>query len=259
VRVSHARLVDDVLPYMPFGWHEVDAMGMKQTFSLIAPRRRALSGEASTYRLFDQNAEIKQTPMLRDALEELGSRMQIYVAEMAEERVFLHAGVVGWKEQAIVLPGRSYAGKTTLVRELVRAGATYYSDEYAVLDREGFVHPFARPLGIRVNGLNQEKHHVETLGGRAGTDLAPVGLVVLTQYRARARWRPERLSRGQALLEVLNHAIPARRRPATVMETLERVVACALVVRSPRGEGRTIVPRILSLMEDYGDPSGTVS
>ena len=46
----------------------------------------------------------------------------------------------------IMLPGYSFAGKTTLVAEFVRAGALYYSDEYAVLDRDRFAHPYPRPL-----------------------------------------------------------------------------------------------------------------
>ena len=50
---------------------------------------------------------------------------------------------------AIVMPGASFAGKTTMVRAWLEAGATYYSDEFAVLDRTGRVHPFARPLAIR--------------------------------------------------------------------------------------------------------------
>jgi hypothetical protein len=36
-----------------------------------------------------------------------------------------------------VLPGRSFAGKTTLVAALVQVGAEYWSDEYPVLDAEG--------------------------------------------------------------------------------------------------------------------------
>ena len=64
------------------------------------------------------------------------------MAAETRERVFVHAGVVGWKGHAIVIPGRSRSGKTTLVAELVKAGAEYYSDEFAVLDAEGRVHPF---------------------------------------------------------------------------------------------------------------------
>ena len=48
---------------------------------------------------------------------------------------------------------------------MVRAGATYYSDEYAVIDDTGLVHPFARPLGIREEGSYvQTKCAAEALG-----------------------------------------------------------------------------------------------
>ena len=82
-----------------------------------------------------------------------------YVAEEARRGVFVHAGVVGWKGRALVLPGKSGAGKTTLVAELIRAGATYYSDEYAVLDERGRVHPYARPLAVRVDGRRQRRRY----------------------------------------------------------------------------------------------------
>ena len=57
------------------------------------------------------------------------------------------AGVVGWENRAIVMPGASFAGKTTLVRAWLEAGATYYSDEFAVLDRAGRVHPVCASAG----------------------------------------------------------------------------------------------------------------
>jgi uridine kinase len=41
----------------------------------------------------------------------------------------------------IAIPGRSFSGKTSLVTALVRAGAVYYSDEFAVIDRDGLVRP----------------------------------------------------------------------------------------------------------------------
>jgi predicted ATPase len=44
------------------------------------------------------------------------------VATEAPRRVFVHAGVVGWKGQAILVPGRSYSGKTTLIAALMKAG-----------------------------------------------------------------------------------------------------------------------------------------
>ena len=73
----------------------------------------------------------------------------MYVAEFSTPHLMMHAGVVAWKGKAIVLPGTSHAGKTTLVTALVEAGATYYSDEYAVLDAKGHVSPYARRLSLR--------------------------------------------------------------------------------------------------------------
>ncbi len=40
------------------------------------------------------------------------SRLRLTVAEFAVGKVFLHAGVVGWKDKAIVIPGKSFSGKT---------------------------------------------------------------------------------------------------------------------------------------------------
>ena len=79
----------------------------------------------------------------------LAAHAEPLVAERAPNHLFVHAGVVGWEGRAIVMPGASFAGKTTLVQAWLEAGATYYSDEFAVLDRAGRVHPFARPLTIR--------------------------------------------------------------------------------------------------------------
>jgi hypothetical protein len=247
VRVNDAALSDDIMARLPYGWQPASSCRVEQLFSLVTPKRTARAG--AMYRLYDRDGEVTRVPALIDALDQLESYMQIYVAEMAQDRVFLHAGVVGWLGQAIILPGRSYAGKTTLVRELMRVGATYYSDEYAVLDQQGLVHAFARPLAVRTDGPRQEKHPVETMGGEAGSEPIPVGLVVLSQYRPRARWRPEHLSPGEGLLELLNHTIPARRKPAAALDTLERVVEQAPVVRTMRGEARRAVQRLMSLIE----------
>ena len=71
------------------------------------------------------------------------------VAQRSRQMLFVHAGVVGWRGMAIVIAGRSHTGKSTLVAELVRRGAVYYSDEFAVLDDMGMVHPYRRPLVLR--------------------------------------------------------------------------------------------------------------
>ena len=129
------------------------------------------------------------------------------------EYLFMRVWLVG-KGQAIVIPGRSYSGKSTLVAELVRAGATYYSDEYAVLDSRGRVHPFSKPLELREEGeFRQTKITVAELGGHSGTKPLPVGLVLMTQFKNGARWRPRKLTAGKGVLEMLFNTVSARRNP----------------------------------------------
>jgi len=99
--------------------------------------------------LYADGERIARNTELDHVLAALETDLHRYVAETSPDMTFLHAGVVGWQGRAIFAAGRSLSGKTTLVRELLRRGATYYSDEFAVVDDFGNIHPFPRPLGIR--------------------------------------------------------------------------------------------------------------
>ena len=94
--------------------------------------------------------------------------------------------------------------------ELVRAGATYYSDEYAVIDEDGLLHPYAKPLAIRrAASYEQTDHDVSSFGGTAGVEPIPVNLIVLSWFERGAEWNPQRLSTGEAVVAVLANTVPA--------------------------------------------------
>lgn len=186
-------------------------------------------------------ARSRSFDQLLDAFE---SHLQLTVAEFSPRRVFVHAGVVGWKRRAILIPGMTFSGKTTLVDHLLRAGATYYSDEYAVLDEKGRVHPYARPLGLRsIN--NQTKVRAEDLGAEVGSRPLPIALVVSTRFREGAKWRPRSLSPGKGVLELLANTVSARQQPEFALSVLPKALRSARIVKSARGEAREIVDSIL--------------
>jgi hypothetical protein len=174
----------------------------------------------------------------------------LHIANHAPDRIFVHAGVVARHGAALLLPGTSFAGKSTLVAELVRAGAIYYSDEYAVFDQKGLVHPYPRALQMRPPGeAKQSALPVAALGGIAGIAAVPVRHIVFTRYAATAMWSPQPVSPGLAVLEMLRHAIPVQRTPARVMTTLAKVMHSAQAWRSDRGEARGIVDALLPLLD----------
>ncbi len=190
---------------------------------------------------------------LKAALDEFARELMVHVAEFAPEHIFVHAGVVAWRGRALVLPGATFAGKTTLVAELVRAGATYYSDEYAVLDAEGRVHPYARALAMRERGSEKQRPvNVAELGGAAGVGPLRVARVAFVEYVDGAHWAPEPMSAGMAALEMLRHAVPVQRAPARVMVALAKMMETATAVRSERGEASETAEMLLAMMDTDG-------
>src|SRR5258708_33827504 len=154
--------------------------------------------------LYADSLRIARDTEVQQVLSALETDAQRYVSGAAPDMTLLDAGVVGRRGRAILLPGHSLSGKTTLVREMLRLGATYYSDEFAVVDNSGNVHPFPRPLGIREDSTYaQTKYTPEMLGAASGVKPLPLGAVVLCKYKAGARWRPASLSHAQRVLELI--------------------------------------------------------
>jgi len=238
-----SELLERMRSRVPWGTTTgVDARGAAREFVLLQNRDRyciTVAGQVSA-----------EADDIEAALDELAHELILHVAEFSPDRVFVHAGVVAWHGRALVLPGASFAGKTTLVAELVRAGAVYYSDEYAVLDAEGRVHPYARELAMRGEGSEaQSPLSVAALGGISGSMPLPVSHVVFAEYAEGAAWRPLPVSPGMAALEMLRHAVPVQRTPERVMATLGRMLEDATAVRSPRGEAKDAAQALLAWMD----------
>ena len=251
VRTNAPELLNRIAEHLPPGGRACRSTVVDQIFSLwVDPRR---DGPPNPSRVYVGRRRRARTPDLGQAFAVLESEIRQTVATGAARRTFVHAGVVGWNGRAIVLPGRSRSGKTTLVAELVKAGALYLSDEFAVLDGRGRVHPFAKPLSIRGAGgcdVHVQSRRAEDLGGACATRPLPVGLVVLAEHRPGAAWRPQRLTTGQAVLEMLGHTVPVRLRPEASLVALERAVARATVLKGERGEAREVAGLLLRCVED---------
>ncbi len=254
IRVSSPEIMDRIEGLLPPNAKPARGPRVGRLYSLIVSGTKVGSRIRRFSILYGDTARLAGSKNTDTVLEALERDLQIYVAEKARRRVFVHAGVVSWQGKAIVIPGRSMSGKTTLVKALVEAGATYYSDEYAVFDERGRVHPYLKPMSVRENGGGSPKRILpEALGGTSGAKPLPVGLVVATSYREGARWRPRRLLPGRAVMALLNHTVSVRRKPERALTTLRQVVGDALVLKGARGEAAEIAENLLSrLAEQVG-------
>ena len=247
IRANSPEVLDSLVPLLPPGWKPSRSSDVQQLYSLIVGGDAARPGVRRFNLLYANSTRLARSSTLDEVLSRFESDLRLFVGERAHRRVFVHAGVVGWRGRAIVIPGRSFSGKTTLVRALCERGATYYSDEFAVFDARGRVHPFPTPLGIWDEGETQStKWPPETLGARVGVKPLPVGLLVVTHFEDRARWRPRTLTAGPAALALLANIVSARWRPAVALATLRRVVSDAQVLTGVRGEAEETADELLN-------------
>jgi hypothetical protein len=242
VRVDEPDALERIERVLPPGWRPCHSPVVDHLYSFVAGARGG-SHVRKFSLAYSGSTRIARTLDPEEALDALASSLRLYVAETARDRVFVHAGAVGWRGTAIVVPGRSCSGKSRLVAALVRAGATYYSDEYAVFDRFGRVHPYPAPLSWREEGRTR---HIpaDELGEPPGRPL-PVSLIACARYDPAARWQPRALTPGRGMLALLANTIPARRRPQAVMAALKQAVSRARVWEGRRGEAEETAALLL--------------
>jgi hypothetical protein len=228
-----------VSAHMPLGCRLINAAKADHMFVLEADAEN--DNLFSIKRRFSATAPEPQP--LDSALMALQKELHLCIAEHATDYVFVHAGVVAWKDRILVFPGSSHAGKSTLIWHLVQAGALYYSDEYAVFDELGRVHPFALPIGLR---LNAGKRRMVTPNNIGAFQRKP-DFLIFAKYRLGAIWRPRLLTPAAAVLELVRHSIAIRRNPRFVIPVLKKISVQSTPFSGIRGESQQLLDWIQSL------------
>lgn len=197
------------------------------------------------------------------------------------QRPLVHAGAVCRDGMAVLLPGPSGAGKTTLTAGLLRAGFSFLSDEFAPIEPESLmVLPFPRALcfkpgsaGLTLVGSLQppaDREHIvpvrpELLGAGTFAKPAPVRVVVAPRYRPGCRTRLTATTRAEGLVELarntfnLHGSVGAPGATTNRFEILGRVAAGADFYRLEMGDLDDAVSAIRDLVWTRGpgsDPSG---
>jgi Rps23 Pro-64 3,4-dihydroxylase Tpa1-like proline 4-hydroxylase len=169
------------------------------------------------------------------------------VARRSPQRQFVHAGVIGWRGVAIVIPGRRSTGKSTLVAELVRRGAVYYSDAFAVLDETGRVHPYRGPIGLGDEG---QPHDLRLVREDGSAEPLPLGLIVAGAYQPGGAWRPTVVRGDHAALPLIDSTVLARDEAARMLQIAAHLAPTVVTLRGPRPEATEVAAHLLDLVDD---------
>lgn len=166
-----------------------------------------------THRLFRHRMLLAEAPDPAELLAHAVASVNRYVIE--EGCWFsVHAAVVAGTERVVAFPANSGDGKTTLTAACLLAGFDYLSDEALVLDDDGLVVPYPKPLALSPwscaavglePGGDERLVTADDLGATVRAERSALTDVVIASYGAREP-RLERLPASQAIVALLEHA-----------------------------------------------------
>jgi hypothetical protein len=160
----------------------------------------------------------------------------------------LHAGAIALGGRAALLPGPSHCGKSTLVRELLRLGCSYYSDEYALLDDDGRLHPYPRALMIRNESGEVRAALAPHSSSHQAHPPATISLILAMQYQPGADWKLQPVDQSSMVITLLKNT-PRELGPSTnLFGPIASAVSGAGCYAGIRGDAHEAALRIHGLL-----------
>lgn len=241
-----SRVKNNLSEILPIPWNENPDFDVEHWITIL--KGEINPKELTIYKDAEQVGINNSADIIYDLLV---SKIRATVAEYANEFVFLHAGVVSWKGRAIILPGKSHSGKTTLVTELVKRNCLYLSDEFAVIDKNGLIHPFPKKLSVRgiIDEHRQVDIAVEEFGGVPAVKPVPVGFLLVSEYQAKIKKPSIKInSSGKGIMASVANSISVRQNPKFVLEVLGVITNQAIVLETRRGEAEDFAEYFLDYL-----------
>ena len=245
LRVSHAGTLQSLFTALPHRNRSTTAGRVDCLYSVVVGDETG-RGARRLHLLYRDATRVARTRRWDEVVDALAADVRQSVAALAPRHVFVHAGVVSIGGRAVLLPGKTFTGKSTLVAALVSAGATYYSDEFAVVDALGRIQPFIKPISLRPDRSFRQIDHAPETFGKVGREAIPMGAVIVTHYREGARFRPRALTTAQGVLALMANTVALGRRPQTRLATLAQTTSHALVWKGARGEAAAAADTLMA-------------
>jgi hypothetical protein len=157
-------------------------------------------------------------------------RSIFHLADHCRGGLSFHAAALAWKENGVLLPGRTRSGKSTLAAWLLTQGFSYLTDELAFIPKgETKIYGFTRPLNLKETrsellkemlGVEELPEEIVSSHAREITppgalkpgsvlDSAPLHVIIFPNFQQHSSFELEELSQaqaGKALMECLINA-----------------------------------------------------
>lgn len=162
-----AAVINQQILYIAFGGHQVAVhsnvrevlAGVERSFRemlQLEPKsiveELEVSWKNGEYHLLRNSKASAKNGTLANVLYCLRYEVAMRLIQACPDLMWLHAGAAAYRDSAVLIPGLSGRGKSTLVTSLCAQGWTYLSDDIVPLDpNSGKVIPFPRLPMVREN------------------------------------------------------------------------------------------------------------
>jgi hypothetical protein len=247
IRVTEPAALVPIKLRLPPGWREIKESADEPEYSLVVGNESLPPGLQHLHLLFRAGMLIAAAYKLEPVLGALESELDRRIAmNAAGDHIFIRAGAVGWRGHAIVLGGSEQSERSVLIAGLLRAGASYYSDRYAVLDLDGRLHPYARPLWLSSGAQDYPVRYLpEDLGARTGVHSLPVRTVVFADYRSGAGPKLYPLTRSAAAAQLMANAVSRQVPGSLIQESIAKTLAQAWTLEGVCDEAESTLNLLL--------------
>ena len=175
-----------------------------------------------------------------DGWDAVESALALFAAEHLSHLIAIHAAVFVRRGRAVIVPGASHAGKSTLAVAAHEAGAIVASDEYALIDpTTGHVRGWNRPVRLRTPQGIKKLPIAQDIGP------VPVALVAAVRFSTDdPEIRP--MTQAETAFALLANTVCAQTRPEESLRAATCVTRSAQGVTGTRRETVDFLPHLLS-------------
>lgn len=176
----------------------------------------------------------------------LESELALFAAERLAGLVAVHAAVVARGGRALLVPGASGTGKSTLCVAAAALGVRVLSDEYALVDpATGLVTGWQRPVRVR----RRDGSGVDRLNLTVPTPPLPVGAVAAVTHTAADEVAWHDIAASEAVIRLMENTVCARSRPDDALDAALAIARSARNVAGTRGEAIRSIAGLLALLD----------
>ncbi|MCW5698394.1 MAG: hypothetical protein KIT00_00980 [Rhodospirillales bacterium] len=254
IRSDNTQVVDAVIQRLPSCWQQGEPQTFDAVFELTQNRGESGAGAVDAWTLSMDGKMLLCTADEALLLRSFENALHLAVSAYSRRYVFVRAGVVRHGETVIVLPGKDGCGKTMLVSALLRAGASYFSDAFAVFDPNGLAHPYPVPLTVTATPDGDPESVAVSYQHHYQPPPAPgpcaIGLIATLDYRPGASWRVDASTPKEAAVALLSNSLFVGAAPERSLRAIAAACVGIDALKGERGDADDAARRLLAHQYD---------